>query len=1079
MIVAWGDTAIRTYPTDSTVHVLGPVALHHEGAHIIPKSAQQRAILGLLALEAGPVPEDRLVAAVWGDERMSRSSVTVAVHRLRKWLASVVGERIAVVFDATGYRLRTEAPTDVAWFLALCDKANDRNPAERAEVLGEALGLWRGDPLDGMPVAETVEPLIAALQDRRRAAAVDYGAALVALGRAAAAVPVLTEFAERDPLDEPVQGALMEALAACGRQADALRVYERVRLRLGDELGVPPSRGLSEAMVRVLRQESPEVRPQAAVRPAQLPFDVPGFTGRVSEVDTLSAARAGAGNTVVISAVSGTGGVGKTALAVHWAHQVAGEYPDGQLYLDLRGYSAQDPVRPIDALGRLLRSLGADPGHLPTDVDEAAAAYRSMLAGRRVLVLLDNAATAAQVRPLLPADPGCLALITSRDRLDGLVVSHGARRVDLDVLSAADSLALLTSMLGPGHDETALAELADLCGHLPLALRIVAANLLARPGTTAAEQVSALRGDRLGELVVPGDPASSVRAAFDLSYVRLAAPDQRLFRLLGLNPGPDLSVAAAAQLAGAPVADTADALARLLAAHLVTTTGPGRYGMHDVVAAYAREHAATEPAAERDAALLRLHHWYLGLADEAARRLNPQSARLPRELYPDRDVPVDFDPRGFTHTESANLLAVGAQATTGPDRRVPWLLTDAILWHLSREQPAPVLRTLASTALRVAEADDEPHGVAVGHRALGYSYRNSDPAAATKAFEAAVPAAHAAGWRQGEVAARTELGAIALVLGDLDLAITYGRDALAASRTAGSARVVQANLHNLAGAYWRRGHLAQALELLEEDVAGSAGSTTPRHTRGVLATVLVELGRPDEAVAEAARACAEVLPHGDPWVVALTLSGVCEVYVETGRLRQAKAHAATLLAAAEEVASAHRKADAHEALGNIARAEGDLAGAHRHLTLAVRLARGADYSLSEVTSLITLGTVELVQGKHTEAVAHVQCALALADNAGYRLIEADACTGLARIHLALGHLDWAASHADRARTIAEECGARPRLVRALLVLGDLAHARGDVRAATDRWRQCLDLAAEIKAPEAEDARRMLVSAAAG
>jgi hypothetical protein len=301
---------------------------------------------------------------------------------------------------------------------------------------------------------------------------------------------------------------------------------------------------------------------------------------------------------VVIGVVAGTAGVGKTALAVHWAHRVRERFGDGQLYVNLHGYAAAQPQRPIQALAHLLRGLGVEADRVPVEVEEAAGLYRSLLAGRRMLVVLDNARSAAQVRPLLPGTPGCVALITSRDRLDGLVATHSAHRLTLDVLAPTEAINLLARILGQTRatpEPEAAAELAGVCAFLPLALRIAAANLICQPGQSIASYVGRLRqGDRLAGLAIEGDPQAAVRVAFDLSYQRLAPDAQRVFRLLGIVPGPELSAPAAASLTGMAVAEAERLLDQLTAAHLIKLRAPGRFAFHDLLRLYAWERAEQE-----------------------------------------------------------------------------------------------------------------------------------------------------------------------------------------------------------------------------------------------------------------------------------------------------------------------------------------------------------------------------------------------------------------------------------------------------------------------------------------------------
>ncbi|HET9139776.1 ATP-binding protein, partial [Actinophytocola sp.] len=406
------------------------------------------------------------------------------------------------------------------------------------------------------------------------------------------------------------------ALYRCGRATDALEVCRRTRQRLHDDLGIDAGPELDALEVAILRNDgslTPPVqsRPVPARRPtvpAYLPAAVGGFTGRAAELRRLTESLSDAGATALpVAVISGPAGVGKSALAVHCAHELADRYQDGQLHVNLRGYDLDEPMRPVEALGCFLRALGLPAARVPVDQDEAVLAYRSLLAGRRVLVLLDNAGTAEQVRPLLPGSPSCTVLVTSRNDLRGLCALDGAWPLRLDVLAPAESLALLGRMVGAdrlGHEPDAAAELARLCDHLPLALRIASAHLVARPAQPIAEYTRELAdGDRLGTLTIPEDPRASVETAFDLSYRTLAPRTRRLFRRLGLVPGPDFTPALAATLCGLPLREAVAELDRLTAAHLIREHAPGRFQFLDLLRRYAARRAVTE---ESPAVLARL-----------------------------------------------------------------------------------------------------------------------------------------------------------------------------------------------------------------------------------------------------------------------------------------------------------------------------------------------------------------------------------------------------------------------------------------------------------------------------------------
>ncbi|MGH3415468.1 MAG: BTAD domain-containing putative transcriptional regulator, partial [Actinocrinis sp.] len=538
------------------VLVLGPVGVGPVGRPLAPTSNILRAVLAALAL-AGPggLSAGELFETVWGsrDARSTDSTLTVNIHRLRQWLRSTTNGRVSITRTTTGYALDLpEGEVDADRFVRLAEAAEPLDAAAKAEALGAALALWRGPALADVPDGSANQPAVVRLELRRVTVVVDFARALLGSGQAEQAVHALSALVEEYPLDERVVGGWIEALAATGRQADALDAYERLRLRLRDEMGADPGRALSQVLTRVLRQEvaapveqnepvgsgpaggesqQPTVRTDVLV-PAQLPADTYVFTGRsaaLSRLDVLmrdaSAAGAAIGTGALhrIAVVTGAGGIGKTSLAVHWAHRVAARFPDGQLYANLHGFSAAPPERPADVLGRFLRALGVPGGSVPVDLDEAGALYRSLLVNRRVLVVLDNAADPAQVRPLLPGAETSRVLVTSRDRLDGLVALDGAHPVGLDVLSEKESAELLACVLGAARvadEPEAVLQLVRACAGLPLALRIAAAQLVIRPERSIGGFVSRLTGGvRLDSLALGGDESSQLRAVFDLSYV--------------------------------------------------------------------------------------------------------------------------------------------------------------------------------------------------------------------------------------------------------------------------------------------------------------------------------------------------------------------------------------------------------------------------------------------------------------------------------------------------------------------------------------------------------------------------------
>ncbi len=522
-------------------------------------SAKRRALLATLLIRAGEaVRVEQLIDELWGAE--PPGSAATQVHGHVSWLRRALGDERGrlLVTDEHGYRLEvTDRQLDVGEFDELSARgraALRRGDAEdAADLLRRALALWRGNPLSDVLPTELVTTAAERLTGRWLDTWESTVDAELACGRDSALVAELTQQVELYPLRERMWRQLMLALHRTGRQAEALATFQRVRRTWMAELGEEPS-----AELRRLHQEL--LAPVERIVPRQLP-PAPAFVGRAAEL-------AGIGHGV--TAIVGGAGVGKTALAVHWGAQAADRFPDGQLYVDLRGFDRRPALAAADVLARFLQALGVP---VPDGEDERAAVFRTALADRRLLVVLDNARDPDHVRPLLPGPSPTEVLITSRDDLRGLVVTHGVRRLTLGPLPSADADALLAHVLGPGD----FGELAELCDFLPLALRIAAANLSARPQQTVADLVAALRtGDPLAELSVAGDPMVGVRAALDLSRAALTPVERHVFSLLAKDittVGPEVD--------------------RLAALHLITQSGPYRHTMPALIHRYALDVAGS------------------------------------------------------------------------------------------------------------------------------------------------------------------------------------------------------------------------------------------------------------------------------------------------------------------------------------------------------------------------------------------------------------------------------------------------------------------------------------------------------
>jgi DNA-binding SARP family transcriptional activator len=621
--------------------LLGPIEARGERGTVVLGGTLSRSILAALLLQPNrTVPTKELIDAAWGESPPAgaRTLVQNRVSTLRRILREARPEDELITTMGSGYLIQLEpGQLDVEVFTngaASADRlAEAGDPAGAADELAAALALWRGPALDGLttPYLRTAAQRL----EEQRIRAWERRIRLdVSLGRHADLVPELTGLADAHPYHETFHALLMLVLYRTGRHADALAVYRRMRATLTGQLGLEPSGLLQHLHDAILRADTWAVQtiaeqlgcaptqangaepersvvfaPRAPV-PRTLPADDASFTGRTAELAALDYALAAAGEgtakPVAIRAITGMAGVGKSALAVHWAHRVADRFPDGQLYLNLRSHGSGEPVPAADALLALLGALGARPERRSADVEDLATLYRSTMADRRVLTVLDNASSAEQIRYLLPGGPGCVVVVTSRDRLSALVAREGAHRLILDVFRPDEAHELLARTLGEERvraEPAAVEGLVRACAHLPLALRIAATQLADRPYRTVAEQVERLtEGNKLNALTIDGegDDGVAVRSAFDHSYVAMPPDAQRMFGRLGLMPDRELTAPTAAAVAGVTVAEAERLLDRLAAEHLINERHAGHYDLHDLVRSYAEERAASDRAAESD-----------------------------------------------------------------------------------------------------------------------------------------------------------------------------------------------------------------------------------------------------------------------------------------------------------------------------------------------------------------------------------------------------------------------------------------------------------------------------------------------
>lgn len=1002
------------------IGVLGPLLVHRSGAPVALGARKQRLLLSVLGAQPGQVvPVDELVDLLWSGSppRTARDLVHTYVARLRRQLGLVARDpRLGIVATAGGYRLMADAGSlDLLRFEELVGRASaEPDPRRAIDLYARAMGCWRGPMLADTRADLPVLPGVTAVHQARLAVAVTFADLALDLGRHTDSERVLRPLCDIEPLHEGIHARLMLALAAGGRRGDSLRVFADVRQRLVDELGIRPGQELQSAHLWVLREEAtaPERAETSAttavaadtngrrVSPAQLPADVSAFTGREAELALLDRLLLAAGGKdadrldppMPICLVSGSGGVGKTALAVRWAHHARRHFPDGQLYLNLRGYSPQPPMPPGEALTRMLNALGVTGTDIPLDEDDRTARYRTAIADRRILVLLDNAASAEQVRPLLPGTATAVVLVTSRDSLAGLVAGEGAHRLELDRLPLPDALVLLHRLAPEQVDAEpdATAVLAGLCARLPLALRVAAEQAASRNDSCLTELTTELsaRARRLDLLDIDGDPRTAVRTVFSWSYQYLAATAARAFRLLSLHPGTDIDAPAAAELLDTHLHEARRLLEILARAHLVETTLPGRYGMHDLLRAYAAELAREDGDGELRAALGRLFDYYLVGAAAAMDTLYPATAhQRPR-------IPV---PDGFT----PSLDQPGAAQS--------WLDT-----HRA---------TLATVCAHAAAHGWPAHAVHLAETLFRYHDTGGHYTDMLAVQAQALKAANALGDRDARARALTGLATGNAMLGQYQRAIEQHTQALNTFRATGERRGQARALGNLSVTHYKLGeyesaadHNRQALALYREvdDRVGAAGTLTN------LGDVYLQQGRFEQAAAVSQEALSLHRELGYPVGEILTLGNLGQIRARQGRHDMAEDHLLLALDLSRRFAYRDGEAEALTDLGDLHLTLGrhKPAAEHHDAALAIFGAIGSRYG--QARALNGLGEAALLAGFPEDAVNHHAAALEIAENGGERSLQARAHAGLARAHSSLGRSDLSWHHRQQARALGSD-----------------------------------------------------------
>jgi DNA-binding SARP family transcriptional activator/tetratricopeptide (TPR) repeat protein len=830
--------------------LLGSLAVRRGDTVIPVQAGKQRAVLATLLLNANRVvPVEDLAETLWGSAPPPSARVTVQnyVVRLRKALGEEGHSRIGT--QPRGYVISVAVgELDMTRFEVLLgaarQAARDGSWDTAAAQARAALALWRGEPLADVESELLALREVPRLADLRLQALETRIDGDLHLGWHAEVIGELRQLAAGHPLREHLHALLMLALYREGRQAEALAAYHAARRVLVEELGSEPCRelrglhqqilaadpaldlprldegGAAPLLISADREQDHAVRALEIV-PRQLPAAVRHFTGRRAELAELTAlldAAGGDGTAVVIAAIDGAPGIGKTALAVDWAHQVATDFPDGQLYVNLQGFDPSgEIVLPGTAIRGFLDAFGIPAERVPPSEMSQAALYRSLLAGKRVLIVADNARDAGQVRPLLPGSPGCLVVVTSRARLTGLAAAEGARLLTLDVLPTGEARDLLARRIGARRaraEPGAVEQLARLCGRLPLALTVAAARAAGRPQMPLAAAAAELAGaaSRLQALET-GDPVTDVRTVFSWSCQHLEQLPARMFRLLGVHPGPDITIPAAAALLHVTQDDARAALGALAMANLVEEHNPGRLALHDLLRAYAAEQAAEhEPQAGRQAAIGRVLDYYLHTSHAAALLLDP--SREPVTLAPPQPgvtpEPLASSQHALAWFEAEHRVLISVIATADQIRsdscawQLPWAMDSFLNWRGHWQEWASAHRTALTAATRLGD----PALQATVRNLLAHACASlGDFAQARDHLTHCLRLYQQLGDPIGQARAHQSLGVVAEHQGRPADALGHAKQALALCRAIGNQVMLAAALNNvgwclvLTGAY--------------------------------------------------------------------------------------------------------------------------------------------------------------------------------------------------------------------------------------------------------------------------------------
>jgi DNA-binding SARP family transcriptional activator len=975
-------------PSESGTHVrvLGPVEVTGPLGPAVLTGSRQRALVALLAVNAGSVvAQSRLIDALWGSDPPRTAVKTLYSHvtRVRQALAAA-GLPDALATRSPGYVLAVARADIDAWQFEDRVREARQQLATGAVVAAAAslhagLALWRGDALQDADPAGWGAAEVSRLYEVRLTAFEDLWDAELRLGRHAAALGELERLLVTHPYRERLVGLLMLALYRSGRHTDALDAYLRLRAHLADQLGVDPGPDLARLHASILRRDVPDGTgfplsvPTPTVhdgpRPAQLPPRTGHFTGRAQELEALTRALDDALGDTRIAVVSGPAGIGKTALAVQWGHATADRFPDGQLFLDLRGHSPDTTIGPAEALAHMLRSLGVPGDRVPVDLSERTSLYRSLMYGKRMLVVLDNAGRAEDLLPLVPATAGSLLVVTSRNQLAALATHHAVHAVGIDALDHGEAIGLLCRVLGAQRvdaEPDQAAELVELCGRMPLPLRIVAAKLVAgthrKIGEVVAELVTV---GRLEALAVEGD-SRSVRTVFASAYRALSPPAARMFRLLGLHPGPTFAGHLGAAVTASTPANAGRYLDELATAHLVVDLKGGRYRFHDLIRLYAHERAQVdEDATGRDDAVGRIVDWYLAVAEAANQVLDRNRDRVvPTPRYRPPELPFRAehqDTLAFLDGERDNLTPVVGFAAQHGHPAAAWQLTYLLTGFFDARGHWSDRVVACRLGLAAAQRLGEPVAEGLMHSALGMAY------AMTRSF---------------------------------DEAIDHHQRALELMRASGDDRGEGHAYNNIATAYAGQQRFDDAIEAFQRALALH---TANGHQVGVVlalnnighANTLT--GRSEQAIGYLDRALEIARTIGHPRLEAIVLHSLGQAYLKDGNHGAALTRFREALAIPRRIGDRRFEAETLRHIGAVHAAERDFPTAQENLAQALALSREMANTHVEALVVASIGRVYAQSGHFDAACEHFRQALVLRARTPDALEEADIRRALSEV----------------------------------------------------------------------------------